>query len=183
MSYRRIAGSATRERRLRREREFKELVEWTKNRPGPYTGRTGSQDEEVRRRWCSFYGFKLRDFPARPEFPFFRGRRDPEKTEEDDDEATPDDSNSGSSTYTTGSSDCAIMEPDTWATDKGPGRSMVEDPTNYIVTAEQFIMAFHLDGSVDSESSFWSKQAGGYYELWQSAGLLLEEDEFVEVLY
>ena len=181
MPYQRILGAAARERRLKREREFKELMEWTKNRPRPYTGRTGSHDDEVRRRWCSFFGFDFKKMAPRPLYPFHRGRRDVDPSENEDEPDT-EESSSGSSNATTGSSDNAIMEPDTWATDKGPGRSMVQDESNYIVTAEQYVYAFHLDGRVDSTSSFWSQQMGSYFEVWQSAGLLLEDAEFREVL-
>ena len=177
MAYRRITGAASRERRLKREREFRELDEWTRNRPGEYTGRTGSQDDEVRRRWCSFYGFKFKDMKPRPRFPFHRGYDDSDSNQEEADT----DSSTETSTPSTGSSDHAIMEPDTWATDKGPGRLMVADIDNYIVTADHYVYAFHLDGSVDSESDFWSKQQGGMTELWQSVGLMLEDPEFEEV--
>ena len=178
MPYRRIAGTASRERRLRREQEFRDLMEWTRNRPGGYTGRTGSQDDEVRRRWCSFYGFKFSDMKPRPRYPFHRGDPDPDPPAEENDS----DSSKSSSNCSTGSSDNAIMEPDTWATDKGPGRLMVENLENYIVTADQYAYAFHLDGSIDSESDFWSKQQGGMTEIWQSVGLLLEDPEFEEVI-
>ena len=173
MTYRRIAGTASRERRLRREREFRELMEWTRNRPGEYTGRTGSQDDEVRRRWCSYFGFKFSKMKPRPRYPFHRGYPDSISSEDTID--------STSSTDTTGSSDNAIMEPDTWATDKGPGRSMVSSFEDYIVTADRYAYAFHLDGTVDSECDFWSKQQGGAIEYWQSVGLMLEDPEFEEV--
>ena len=183
MAYRRIRGTASRERRLRREQEYRELDEWTRNQPGPYTGRTGSQNDEVRRRWCSFFGFDFSKMKPRPLYPFHRGRRDDEviTEEEADSNSTIDESSSGSSTCTTGSSDYAIMEPDTWATDKGSGRPMVADVDNYIVTADQFVYAFHLDGTVDSDSDFWSKQLNSSEELWQSVGLMLEDAEFQEV--
>ena len=178
MNYKRIEGTASRERRLRREREFEELMEWTRNRPGGYTGRTRSQDPEVRRRWCSYFGFSFSKSKPRPSFPWVRGRQ---TSDEPSSESSIDESSSNSSHYTTGSSDHAVMEPDSWATDKGPGRMMVADESRFIVTADQYVLAFHLDGEIDSESSFWSKQMGGYHELWQSAGLLLENDEFIEV--
>ena len=176
MAYKRIAGTASRERRLRREREFRELMEWTRNRPGEYTGRTRSRDDEVRRRWCAFFGVSFRRSRPRSKW-----RQEQPVIEEEESSEESDDSSSDDEASTTGSSDNAIAEPDTWATDKGPGRLMIPDDGNYIVTAEEFAMAFHLDGRPDNESAFWAKQTNGYKQLWQSVGLMLEQDEFVEV--
>ena len=174
MSYRRISGSASRAKRLKREKEYQDLVKWTNNRPGGFTGRTRSRDDEVRRRWCAFFGVSFRRSRPRPKW---RGQ-EPEIIEE---ESTDDDSSVSSDSSSTGSSDFAIAEPDTWATDKGSGRDMIPSDGNYIVTAEQFALAFHLDGRPDPESAFWSKQTNGYEQLWQSVGLMLEQAEFIEV--
>ena len=167
--YRRIPGTAERQARLRREREERELDQWTRNRPGGYSGRVRSRDPEVRRRWCSFYNISFRRSKPRPRYPSYRGTL--EITELSDSE----------SDSSTGSSDNAIIDPDTWATDRGSGRPMVPPSGEYIVTALQFQAAFHLDGRPDSSAIFWDRQIDGYAHLWQSAGLLLENDEFIEV--
>ena len=108
MPYKRIMGTAARERRLRREREYKELDEWTKNRPGPYTGRTGSQDDEVRRRWCSFFGFKFSEMKPRPLYPFRRGYDTEAESDNEPVDEAPAESSSDTSNPSTGSSDHAI---------------------------------------------------------------------------
>ena len=173
MSYRKISGSASRDKRLKREQEYRELVKWTNNRPGGFTGRTRSRDDEVRRRWCSFFGVSFRRSRPRPKWRVTEPEVIEESSEEED--------SSGSETSSTGSSDFAIAEPDTWATDKGSGRDMIPEDGKYIVTADQFALAFHLDGRPDPESAFWSKQTNGCVQLWQSVGLMLEHEEFVEV--
>ena len=172
MAYRVIPGTADRQRRLRRERERRELEQWTRNRAGEYSGTLRSRDPEVRRRWCKFFGITkyFKDIKPRPRYPSYRGEL--QITELDDE--------SDDSENSTGSSDFAIMEDDDWATKKGPGRSMVPSE-DYIVTAHQFSCAFHLDGTPDSDAIFWSRQTEGYAQLWQSAGLLLENPEFIEV--
>ena len=169
MVYRRIPGTAERQARLRREREERELDKWTRNRPGGYSGRVRSRDPEVRRRWCSFYSISFRRSKPRPRFPTHRGIMEVAELESSDSDSS------------TGSSDHAVIDPDTWATDRGPGRSMIPPSGEFVVTALQFQAAFHLDGTPDSEAIFWERQVDGYAQLWQSAGLLLEDDEFVEV--
>lgn len=167
--YRRIPGTAERAARAKRERERRELETWTRNRPGEFSGFVRSRDPEVRRRWCSFYGISFRKSKPRPRFPSYRGML--EITELSDSE----------SDSSTGSSDHAILESNKFASEKGPGRSMVPPSGDYVVTALQFSAAFHLDGRPNSDAVFWSRQLEGYAELWQSAGLMLENDEFVEV--
>ena len=166
--YKVIPGTADRARRARYEREKRELEKWTRNR-GEFSGRTRSRDPEVRRRWCSFYNLPFEESKPRPEFPSFRGTLQIAELSESESDSS------------TGSSDFAIAEPDDFAIRKGPGRSMVPPSGDYIVTAHQFISAFHLDGRPNSESIFWERQLGGYAELWQSAGLLMENPEFTEV--
>ena len=169
MVYRRIPGTAERQARLRREREERELDKWTRNRP-EYSGRVRSRDPEVRRRWCSFYNISFRKTKPRPRGISYRGTLEiTELSSESDSDSS------------TGSSDHAIIDPDTWASDRGPGRSMVPPSGVYIVTALQFQSAFHLDGRPNPNAIFWERQVDGYAHLWQSAGLLLEDDEFVEV--
>ena len=168
MVYRRIPGTAERQARLRREREERELDKWTRNRP-EYSGRIRSRDPEVRRRWCSFYNISFRRTKPRPRFPSYRGTL--EITELSDSE----------SDSSTGSSDHAIIDSDNWASERGSGRPMVPPSGVYIVTALQFQAAFHLDGRPNSEAIFWDRQIDGYAQLWQSAGLMMEDDEFVEV--
>ena len=169
--YRRIPGTAEREARLRREREERELDRWTRNRPGEYSGRIRSRDPEVRRRWCSFYGVSFRRASriVRPRSCAHRG--DPESDIEEVD----------SETSSTGSSDNAIIDDDDWARARGSGRSMVPPSGDFIVTALQYQAAFHLDGEPNSDAIFWERQLEGYAQLWQSAGLLMENEEFVEV--
>ena len=168
--YRRIPGTAERQARLRREQEERDLDRWTRNRPGQYSGRLRSRDPEVRRRWASFYGLSYRRVSKlKPRCLSYRGTL--EITELD----------SESSDSSTGSSDNAIIDPDTWASDRGPGRSMVPPSGDYVVTALQVQAAFHLDGRPDPDAIFWERQVDGYAHLWQSAGLLLENDEFIEV--
>ena len=166
--YKVIPGSADRARKARRDREKRELEKWTRNR-GEFSGRTRSRDPEVRRRWCSFYGIEFEDSKPRPRYPSFRGTLQIVELS---------DSESDSST---GSEDYAIAEPDDFAIRKGPGRSMVPPSGDYIVTAHQFSAAFHLDGRPNSDSVFWERQTEGYAEIWQSAGLMLETEEFCEV--
>ena len=166
--YRVIPGSADRARRRRREREKRDLETWTRNR-GEFSGRTRSRDPEVRRRWCQFYGINFEDSSPRPRNPFYRGLL--KITELSDSE----------SDSSTGSSDYAIAEPDDFMYRKGSGRSMVPPSGDYIVTAHQYMSAFHVDGRPNSDAIFWERQNDGYAELWQSAGLMMAQDEFIEV--
>ena len=172
MVYRRIPGTAERQARLRREREERELDKWTRNRPGAYSGRIRSRDPEVRRRWASFYGIKFRHTKPRPRGISYRGVLEITELESESD-----------SDSSTGSSDNAIIDSADWAAERGSGRSMVPPSGVFVVTALQFQAAFHLDGQPDPDAIFWERQLDGYAQLWQSAGLLLEDDEFVEVLF
>lgn len=169
--YRRIPGAAERQRRLRREREERELDQWTRNRPGEYSGRLRSRDPEVRRRWCSFYKVSFR---RASHLVRLRSR-----THRGDNESSPEEVDNDTSS--TGSSDHAVMDDDDWASARGSGRSMVPPSGDFIVTALQYQAAFHLDGEPDSNAIFWERQTEGYAQLWQSAGLLMENDEFIEV--
>ena len=171
MVYRYIPGAAERAARLKRERERRDLENWTRNRPGEFSGFVRSRDPEVRRRWCSFYGIRFRDSKPRPRSLSYRGML--EITELSDSE----------SDSSTGSSDHAIIESNNFASEKGSGRPMVPPSGEFVVTALQFSAAFHLDGRPNSDAIFWSRQTENYAELWQSAGLMLEDEEFVEVYF
>ena len=165
--YRHIPGAAERAARAKRERERRELETWTRNRPGEFSGFVRSRDPEVRKRWCSFYNISFRRSKPRPRFPSYRGML--EITELSDSDSS------------TGSSDNAVIESKDFASKKGSGRPMVPPSGEYVVTAHQFSAAFHLDGRPNSEAIFWSRQMETYSELWQSVGLMLEDEEFVEV--
>ena len=88
---------------------------------------------------------------------------------------------SDTETSSTGSSDHAIIDDDDWASARGSGRSMIPPSGDFIVTALQYEAAFHLDGEPNPDAIFWERQTEGYAQLWQSAGLLMENEEFVEV--
>ena len=166
MPLRRIISAAERERRLTRERERRELEAWTDQRARAsqlgYTGRLGSHDDEVRRRWASYYKISsraLRKIPRRPLRMTHRGDRDP----------LPPPFSSSDEEY----------EPPV-ITESTPFPNPEPDEV-IVIHAEEFARAFYPDGSPDSHCEFWDRQMGGTVEVWQSVGLMLENLEFCEV--
>ena len=169
MPLRRIIGTAERERALRRERELQELKDWTMRRASQsrlgYTGRLGSHDDEVRRRWASYYKISsrtLRKIPRRALRMTHRGTQDPVPV-------TPPFSSSSDEDY---------EPPIITESDPFPNPEPAEV---IVITAEEFASAFYPDGRPDSLSEFWDRQMGGTTEVWQSVGLMLENQEFLEV--
>ena len=152
MPYIRVVGAAEREKRRKREEERRELETWTQNRPGGFTGRLRSDDDEVRSRWASF--FKIKPKYCKPRTLSHHRGTTPDETEDDN------------------------GDPDEVPTDQpGPSES-TPFPT---MTPSEYVRTFHLNGMPNFACDFWSSQPGGTQELWEAVSITMEDETFQEV--